>query len=219
MERNAGGSSTPGGLAPANPAVDAGAAADGAALNPPVRERNDPTEALVGVVPQPVPMDRRTRDRNRATSDPGAAPAAADWVTLQQDGAQVQYRDRQGRVGRAQLGDGTVTEADLGLAFYPGGQLQPAESRRIQDPLAGESATVTLLSADPLPSVAAFYRSRWAAQGPGVVLQEDGGADATAWTLSAAWPDGRQQTVTLLKDEGTTRVVLLRTRPAPTGRP
>ncbi|EHR71894.1 hypothetical protein BurJ1DRAFT_3079 [Burkholderiales bacterium JOSHI_001] len=209
------------GMAPANPATaDAGIARDVAALNPPVRDRNDPTEALVGVVPQPVPMDRRTRDRNRAAAATGAGAAAApDWVDLQVDGGQVQYRDRQGRVGRAQLGEGAVSEADLGLAFYPGGQLQAAESRRIQDPLAGESATVTLVSADPLANVAAFYRSRWSTLGSGVVLQEDGGVEASAWTLTATWPDGRGQSVTLLKDEGTTRVVLLRTRPAVAGRP
>jgi hypothetical protein len=193
---------------------------DASALpEPPVRDRDDPTEALVGVVPQPVRLDRRLRDRQR----PAVAPAeglSADQPTTEPTDlgrGQLQYRDQQGRPGSAQLGHAAVSEADLGLAFYPCGQLQPAESRRVQDPMAGESVSVTQFSADALPAVAAFYRDRFASL-VGAALQEQGGADGEAWSLHATWPDGRVQAVTLLSDEGGTRVVLLRARPAAPGR-
>lgn len=186
----------------------------------PVRDRSDPTEALVGVVPQPVRLDRRLRDRQRpAVAVAGglvADPEAAVPTDKGQDQGQVQYRDSQGRPGSAQLGHAAVSEADLGLAFYPGGQVQPAESRRVQDPMAGASVSVTQFSADALPAVAAFYRGRFAGLA-GAALQEQGGAGGEAWSLSATWPDGRVQMVTLLNDEGGTRVVLLRSRPAAAG--
>lgn len=191
-----------------------------AAMTEPVLRRDDPTAALAGVLPRPVALDRRSRDRSRGAVGATAAEAPPALETASEDGqGLVRYRDPRGREGSAQLSHAQVSESDLGMAFYPGAHLQPGDSRRVQDPVAGESVVASLVSADPVAAVAAFYQGRWARLGAGVATHEEGGADGQPVSLSAAWPDGRLLQVSVLADEQGTRVVLLRTRPAaPAGR-
>jgi hypothetical protein len=67
-----------------------------------------------------------------------------------------------------------VSEADIGLSFYPGTQPREGGSTRMSTP-EGTTYTVTLHSDDAPDKVAGFYRDKLKVQAAGKQFMETGG--------------------------------------------
>ncbi len=87
-------------------------------------------------------------------------------VDLSGGGMKVTTTDASGKVSQMEMGTAKVSEADIGLPFYPGTQPKEGAMTKISTP-EGSAVTVMLHSADAPDKVAAFYRDKLkgAAQG------------------------------------------------------
>ncbi len=80
-------------------------------------------------------------------------------VDLSSGGMKITTTDASGKVSQMEMGTAKVTEADLGLPFYPGTQPKEGEATKISTP-EGSAVTVMLHSDDAPDKVAAFYRDK-----------------------------------------------------------
>lgn len=80
-------------------------------------------------------------------------------VDLSSGGMKITTTDASGKVSQMEVGTAKVTEADLGLPFYPGTQPKEGEMTKISTP-EGNAVTVMLHSPDAPDKVAAFYRDK-----------------------------------------------------------
>jgi hypothetical protein len=95
-------------------------------------------------------------------------------VDLSGGGFKMTSTDASGKTTQLDMGAAKVSEADLGLAFYPGTQPREGGSTRISTP-EGTTYTVTLHSDDAPDKVATFYRDKLKAQAEGKQFVESGG--------------------------------------------
>jgi hypothetical protein len=80
-------------------------------------------------------------------------------VDLSGSTAKVTISDASGQTSRIEVGGAKVTEAEIGLPFYPGASLVENASSKVSSP-EGTMATVQLNSRDAPDKVAAFYREQ-----------------------------------------------------------
>ena len=80
-------------------------------------------------------------------------------VDLSSGGMKITTTDASGKVSQMEMGTAKVSEADLGLPFYPGTQPKEGEATKISTP-EGSAVTVMLHSDDAPDKVAAFYRDK-----------------------------------------------------------
>ncbi len=87
-------------------------------------------------------------------------------VDMSGGGMKITTTDASGKVSQMEMGTAKVSEADVGLPFYPGTQPKEGAMTKISTP-EGSAVTVMLHSADAPDKVAAFYRDKLkgAAQG------------------------------------------------------
>jgi hypothetical protein len=80
-------------------------------------------------------------------------------VNLSEGGVKVATTDSSGKTTQMELGNAKVTEADLGVPFYPGAQPTEGSALRLAS---GDSVSVQVgLHSDDAPAkVAAFYRDK-----------------------------------------------------------
>ena len=87
-------------------------------------------------------------------------------VDLSQGGMKVSTTDASGKTTQMEMGNAKISEADLGLPFYPGSQPKEGSSMRIVNG-GNQSLQMGLHSDDAPDKVAGFYRDKLKAQAEG----------------------------------------------------
>jgi len=87
-------------------------------------------------------------------------------VDLGSGGMKITTTDASGKVSQMEMGTAKVSEADIGVPFYPGTRPKEGEMTKISSP-EGSMMTVMLHSDDAPDKVAAFYRDKLKAAGEG----------------------------------------------------
>ena len=104
-------------------------------------------------------------------------------VDMSGGGMKLTTTDASGKTTQLEMGTAKVSEADIGLAFYPGTKPRDGEATRVCSP-DGTSYTVMLHSDDAPDKVATFYREKLKAQSEGRQYMESSGGDAHMLMLS-----------------------------------
>ena len=105
-------------------------------------------------------------------------------VDLSGGTAKIATTDATGKTTQMEIGGAQVSEAELGLPFYPGAKPLEGGTSRIASP-EGHMLSVGLHSDDDADKVAAFYRERLKAQAAGRQFMDMSGGDGTAALLLA----------------------------------
>lgn len=103
-------------------------------------------------------------------------------VALSDDSMKVTTTDASGKTTQMEIGKAQVTEADLGVPFYPGSKPTEGASMRIAT---GEGSTVQMgLHSDDAPDkVAAFYRDKLKAMADGKQMMDMSSNDGATLSL------------------------------------
>ena len=134
-------------------------------------------------------------------------------VDLSSGGVKITTTDASGKVSQMEMGSAKVSEADLGLPFYPGTQPKEGAMTKISTP-EGSAVTVMLHSTDAPDKVAAFYRDKLkgAAQGKNFTDMTTGDTQMMMLIDEAA----KQHTqVSVMKAEKGTDIQIIANRGAP----
>lgn len=100
-------------------------------------------------------------------------------VDLAAGSMKVTTTDAAGKTSTTEIGGAQVTEAEIGVPFYPGTKPAEGGSSKMSSP-SGDVSMVTLHSDDPADKVAAFYREKLKAKSEGKQFMDMSGADGTA---------------------------------------
>jgi len=115
------------------------------------------------------------------------AQMAKDGTTAKVDlaatGAKITSTDASGKVSQMEMGGAKVSEADVGLAFYPGATPTEGGATRIVTP-DGSSVSIILHSDDAPDKVAAFYRERVKSQSEGKQFMDMSSGDGATLMLA-----------------------------------
>jgi hypothetical protein len=103
-------------------------------------------------------------------------------VDLSQGGMKMSTTDASGKTTQMEMGNAKISEADLGLPFYPGAKLTEGSSMRIANG-ANVSMQQGLHSDDAPDKVAAFYRDKLKAMSEGKQLMDMSHNDGASLTL------------------------------------
>ena len=87
-------------------------------------------------------------------------------VDLSSGGMKITTTDASGKTSQMEMGTAQVSEADLGVPFYPGTKPKEGEMTKVTTP-EGSMVTVLLHSDDAPAKVAAYYRDKLKAQAAG----------------------------------------------------
>jgi hypothetical protein len=103
-------------------------------------------------------------------------------VDLSQGGMKVSTTDASGKTTQMEMGNAQVSEADLGLPFYPGSKPTEGSSMRI---VSGTSSNIQVgLHSDDAPDkVAAFYRDKLKSLSEGKQFMDMSHNDGASLTL------------------------------------
>lgn len=103
-------------------------------------------------------------------------------VDLSQGGMKVTTTDASGKTTQMEMGNAKISEAEIGLPFYPGSQPKEGSSMRIAN---GANVALQLgLSSDDAPDkVAAFYRDKLKAMSEGKQLMDMSSNDGASLSL------------------------------------
>ena len=92
-------------------------------------------------------------------------------VDMSSGGMKITTTDASGKTSQMEMGTAKVSEADVGVPFYPGTTPRQGEMTRIASP-EGSMVTVILHSDDAPDKVAGFYRDKLKAQSQGKQFTE-----------------------------------------------
>ncbi len=106
-------------------------------------------------------------------------------VDLSAAGARVTTTDTQGNAMTMELDNAKVTEADLGVRYYPGATEKAKGTTRITTH-DGTTVTAAYASSDPVDKVAAFYRGQLQARAAGKQFFDNVGPNGVALSLMDA---------------------------------
>jgi hypothetical protein len=95
-------------------------------------------------------------------------------VNLSDGGVKMTTTDASGKTTQLEIGAAKVSEADIGVSFYPGTQPREGEANKVSSP-DGTMITVILHSDDAPDKVAGFYREKLKAQAEGKQFTETSG--------------------------------------------
>lgn len=95
-------------------------------------------------------------------------------VKLSDGGVKMTTTDASGKTTQLEMGTAKVSEADVGLSFYPGTQPRDGEASKVSSS-DGTMFTVILHSEDAPDKVAGFYRDKLKAQAEGKQFTETSG--------------------------------------------
>jgi len=98
-------------------------------------------------------------------------------VDMSGGGMKITTTDASGKTSQMEMGTAKVSEADVGLPFYPGTQPREGEATKITTP-EGSMITVILHSNDAPDKVAGFYREKLKAGSQGKQFTDMSGADS-----------------------------------------
>jgi len=134
-------------------------------------------------------------------------------VDLSSGGMKVTTTDASGKTSQMEMGTAKVSEADIGVPFYPGTQPREGEMTKITSP-EGSMFTVALHTDDAPDKVASFYRDKLKAQGQGKQLTDmsSDGSYMLALTddktkqitqVTVAKGDGKGSDIQIMANKGT----------------
>lgn len=103
-------------------------------------------------------------------------------VNMSEGGMKVTTTDASGKTTQMEMGNAKISEADLGLPFYPGAKPTEGSSMRIVN---GPSTSMQLglHSDDPHDKVAAYYRDKLKAMSEGKQLMDMSHNDGASLSL------------------------------------
>jgi hypothetical protein len=103
-------------------------------------------------------------------------------VNLSEGGMKVSTTDAAGKTTQMEMGNAKISEAEVGVPFYPGSKPVEGSSMRI---VSGDatSFSVGLHSDDALDKVAAFYRDKLKAMSEGKQLMDMSSPDGASLSL------------------------------------
>lgn len=135
-------------------------------------------------------------------------------VDLSGGGMKVTTTDEKGQTSTTTYGSANVTEAELGVPFYPGATSDGNGSgSRVETP-EGKMATVTLHSADAPDKVAGFYRDLLKSRAAGKQFTDMTNGDMTLLSMADEAAKAQiQVTVTKAADQGS-EIQVISTRAA-----
>ena len=105
-------------------------------------------------------------------------------VDLSGGTAKITTTDASGKTSQMEFGGAQVSEAELGVPFYPGTKPADGGASKIVTP-DGTAFTVNLHSDDPTDKVAAFYRDKLKAQSQGKQFMDMSSGDGAATLMLA----------------------------------
>lgn len=106
-------------------------------------------------------------------------------VNLSEGGMKVSTTDASGKTTQMELGGAKITEAELGLPFYPGAKPNEGATMRVAT-ADGVSMQMAMQSDDAPDKVAAFYREKLKAMSEGKQYFEMAGAGDGGASLSVS---------------------------------
>lgn len=119
--------------------------------------------------------------------------------------------DASGKTTQMEMGAAQVTEAELGLPFYPGAKQMDGGATRIST---GEGSTMSvgLHSADSADKVASFYRDQLKAKAAGKQFMDMSGGDGNATLMLADDKDKSSLQVSVMKAESGSDIQIVANR-------
>ena len=103
-------------------------------------------------------------------------------VDLSQGGMKMSTTDASGKTTQMEMGNAKISEADLGLPFYPGAKPTEGSGTRIVN--GGSSSLQLGLHSDDAPDkVAAFYRDKLKAMAEGKQMMDMSSGDGASLSL------------------------------------
>jgi len=103
-------------------------------------------------------------------------------VNLSEGGMKVTTTDASGKTSSMEIGNAQISEADLGLPFYPGAK--PIEGGSMRNVSGGNVyLQLSMRSDDAHDKVAAFYRDKLKAMADGKQFTDMSGAEAVSLSL------------------------------------
>lgn len=103
-------------------------------------------------------------------------------VNLSEGGMKVSTTDASGKTTQMELGGAKITEAELGVPFYPGAKANEGGALRVATG-DGVSLQMALQSDDAPDKVAAFYRDKLKAMADGKQLTDMSSSDGASLSL------------------------------------
>ena len=103
-------------------------------------------------------------------------------VDMSQGGMKISTTDASGKTTQMEMGNAKITEADLGLPYYPGAKPTEGSSMRVVNGLS-MSLQQALHSDDATDKVAAFYRDKLKAMSDGKQLMDMSSNDGASISL------------------------------------
>jgi len=103
-------------------------------------------------------------------------------VDLSQGGMKITTTDASGKTSQMEMGNAQISEAEIGLPFYPGAKPTEGSSMRIVSG-SNTSLQVALHSDDAPDKVAAFYREKLKAMSEGKQLMDMSSSDGASISL------------------------------------
>jgi hypothetical protein len=129
-------------------------------------------------------------------------------VNLSEGAIKVATTDASGKTTQMELGGAKLTEADMGIAFYPGAKPTEGGGMRVAS---GDNVSLqmALHSDDAVDKVAAFYRDKLKAMAEGKQLIDmGGGSDGTSLSLMDDRAKSSLQVVVSKADKGSDIAIL-----------
>ena len=136
-------------------------------------------------------------------------------VDLSGGGLKMTSTDASGKTTQIDIGAAKVTDADIGLSFYPGTQPREGGSTKMSTP-DGTTYTVTLHSDDAPDKVAGFYRDKLKVQAEGKQFMETGGDGSHMLMLADDKTKHVMQVMVAKADPKGSDIQIMANRPAPT---
>ena len=135
-------------------------------------------------------------------------------VDLSSGGVKVTTTDASGKTTQMEMGTAHVSEADVGVAFYPGTKPAEGQSTKIKTP-DGDAYTTVLHSDDAPDKVAAFYRDKLKAQSAGKQFMDMSGNEGnTTLILNDDAAKSTLQVHVMKADKGTDIQIMAQRKPA-----
>lgn len=105
-------------------------------------------------------------------------------VDISEGSTKITTTDASGKTSQFEMGAAKVSEADVGVPFYPGAAVAEGQSTKITTP-EGSSYTVSLHSDDAADKVAGFYRDKLKGQSEGKQFMDMSGGDGNSTFMLA----------------------------------
>lgn len=134
-------------------------------------------------------------------------------VDLSGGGLKMTTTDAAGKTVQMDMGGAKVSEAELGLPFYPGAKPLEGGSTRINTN-DGSTMSVGLHSSDSADKVAAFYREQLKAKSDGKQFMDMSGGDGNATLMLADDKAKSSVQVSVMKAEAGSDIQIVANRSA-----